>query len=184
MRPVARHFNGFTLIELLTATAALAILLGIVLPSAANALDAARATDAKANLVASVAQGVQRAALTGRHVVLCASGDGLTCARSTDWSRGWILFVDRDGDRQRADDETLLRSQPALNGQVRITSTVGRTRIVFQPNGGNAGSNVTFTLCDRRGPARAETFVLNNRGGMRTGAPSATALATTCPARG
>jgi type IV fimbrial biogenesis protein FimT len=43
---------------------------------------------------------------------------------------------------------------------------------VFQPNGGNAGSNATFTLCDGRGAARASTVVLANDGRLRRGRPT------------
>ena len=71
--------------------------------------------------------------------------------------------------------EGLLRHQAALDGGVHLRSTRGRTRLVFQPNGGNAGSNVTFTLCDRRGRDRAVTLVLANNGRLRDGRPSRTA---------
>ena len=53
-----------------------------------------------------------------------------------------------------------------------LRSTAGRTRLVFQPNGGNAGSNVTFTLCDGRGAATATTLVLANDGRLRAGTPT------------
>ena len=46
---------------------------------------------------------------------------------------------------------------------------------MFQPNGGNAGSNVTFTLCDSRGIEKATTLVLANDGRLRQGKPSADA---------
>jgi len=48
---------------------------------------------------------------------------------------------------------------------------------VFQPNGGNAGSNITFTLCDGRGAAQATTLVLANDGRMRAGTPTPAAAA-------
>ena len=50
--------------------------------------------------------------------------------------------------------------------------------LVYQPSGGNAGSNVTFTLCDGRGAVRATTLVLANDGRLRAGKPTeAAALA-------
>ena len=61
-----------------------------------------------------------------------------------------------------------------------MRSTVGRTKIVIQPSGGNAGSNVTYTLCDGRGAAMAESLVLSNRGFLHAGFPTATAIAATC----
>ena len=45
---------------------------------------------------------------------------------------------------------------------------------------GNAGSNVTFTLCDGRGASHARTLVLSNAGRLRHGVPSAAGIAATC----
>ena len=112
--------------------------------------------------------------------MLCPSADGQACAEGPDWSRGWIVFMDRNADRERHPAETLLLAEGPLPGKVRLRSTAGRTRIVFQGNGGNAGSNVTFTLCDGRGEAHAETVVLNNRGRLRYGTPTAAAAAAAC----
>lgn len=172
--------RGITLIELLIALAIAALLAGIALPGLNGALEAARAGEAKSGLLESAMRAVARAGITGRHAVLCPSADGSACSAGSDWSEGWIGFVDRNGDRELGAEETVFHRQPALGGKVRLTSTEGRTRIVFQGNGGNAGSNVTFTLCDGRGPDRAETIVLNNRGRIRYGSPSAEGIAATC----
>jgi type IV fimbrial biogenesis protein FimT len=50
---------------------------------------------------------------------------------------------------------------------------------VFQPNGGNAGSNVTFTLCDGRGAAQARSLVMANDGRLRA-TPAGAAAARAC----
>ncbi len=172
--------RGITLIELLIALAIAALLAGIALPGLNGALEAARAGEAKSGLLESALVAVARAGITGRRTVLCPSADGSRCSVGSDWSEGWIGFVDRDGDRERGADETVFHRQSGLGGKVRLTSTEGRSRIVFQGNGGNAGSNVTFTLCDGRGPERAESIVLNNLGRIRYGSPSAAGIAATC----
>ena len=77
--------------------------------------------------------------------------------------------------------ERVLRVEPALAGRVRLHSTVGRTRIVFQGNGGNVGSNATFTLCDGRGPARARALIMGNAGTLRDGVATQANLDATCP---
>ena len=172
---------GFTLIELLIAVAVVALLLGVALPSFGSAMEKARSLDTKSALMASITRAVNRSAVTGTRAVLCPSPDGQGCADGFDWSQGWIGFLDRNSNRERDAGETLLLAEAALPGKVRLLSTKGRTRIVFQGNGGNAGSNVTFTLCDGRGPAHAETVVLNNKGRLRYGTPTPEAAALACP---
>jgi type IV fimbrial biogenesis protein FimT len=172
--------RGLTLIELLLVVAAGTVLCTVALPSLSGGLEASRGADARANLLASLVAASNHAALSGRHAVLCPSTDLAHCADSADWSGGWIAFLDADGDRERGAGEPAVWTQKALAGRVRLRSTVGRTRIVFQGNGGNAGSNVTFTLCDGRGPAKARALILGNAGTLRDGAPTADNLAATC----
>jgi len=173
--------RGSTLMELLIALAIVGILASVAIPAFSGAMEASHSASAEANLLASLTRSIERAALTGTHSVLCPSIDGIACRNGPDWSGGWIAFLDRDGDRERNAGESLIVTESALSGNVRLRTSVGRTRIVFQGNGGNAGSNVTFTLCDGRGPARAKTLVLNNAGRLRHGTPSAASVAATCP---
>jgi type IV fimbrial biogenesis protein FimT len=172
--------HGFTLIELLVVVAVTAVLALIALPAFSGAMEATRASGAESQLLASLTRAINRSAVTGTRAVLCPSADGRTCRRGPDWSGGWIGFLDPDVDRERDPDEPVFFNVEALPGKVRLRSSVGRTRIVFQGNGGNAGSNVTFTLCDGRGGPHARTLVLNNRGGLRHGTPSAESIAATC----
>jgi len=174
-RPALRP-HGFTLLEALIVMAVATILLGLAVPALGNARAAAHAGAARAALLDSLMTASSHAALTATHVVLCASRDGATCSGDPDWSPGWLAFADLDGNRLPGPNETVLRRQPALDGSTRLRSTVGRTRLVFQPNGGNAGSNVTFTLCDRRGPAHAVSLVLANDGRLRSAKPAPAAV--------
>ena len=100
-------------------------------------------------------------------VVVCP-GNSAGCRATHDWSAGWIVFADLDGDRVRDPArETLVQRVPAAGGRTHLRTTPGRTRLVFQPDGSATGSNVTFTLCDRRGPGHAVARVMNNSGGLR-----------------
>jgi type IV fimbrial biogenesis protein FimT len=173
--------RGLTLVELLIALAAAGVLFGVAVPALSGGLEASRGADARADLLDSLRLASNRAAITGTRGVLCPSTDGQACAAaSPDWSGGWLVFLDANANREREPGEPLVLAQGPLAGDVRLRSTVGRTRIVFQGNGGNAGSNVTFTLCDGRGPAKARALILGNAGTLRDGAPTAENLALTC----
>jgi type IV fimbrial biogenesis protein FimT len=177
MKPV----RGFTLLELMLALGVALILFGVAVPAFSNGIEAARAVDARTNLLSSLTLAANRAALNGARAVLCPSADGRRCDDSIDWSRGWIVFLDGDGDRELGAGEAVLGHTSALAGKVRLRSSVGRTRIVFQGNGGNAGSNVSFTLCDGRGASQARALILSNQGRLRETAASAAEIAATCP---
>ena len=172
--------RGLSLIELMIALAVVGVLFGIAVPAFSGGLEAARASEARSGLLASLLTASTRAAITGVHGVLCPSNDGANCLNSPDWSGGWLVFLDNNGSRELEGGERVLRVQRPLICKVHLRSTAGRTRIVFQGNGGNAGSNATFTLCDGRGPARARALIMSNTGGLRDGAPSAAGIAATC----
>jgi len=163
--------GGFTLVEAVVAMSLVGILAGIAVPAARDAYEAGRSGAAKGPLLDAWLSSVSHSAATGAEVVLCP-GDATGCRASTDWSHGWIAFADLDGNRTRGSQETLIAEAGPLGGDVHLRTTVGRTRMVFQPNGGNAGSNITWTLCDGRGAAQATTLVVSNEGRLRSGTPT------------
>lgn len=173
---MSRTPYGFTLLEALIAMGVVAILACVAVPAWSSAREAAHNGSARAALLETLLGAISHAALTGSEVVLCPGNAG-GCRPTTDWSHGWIAFADIDGDRVRDPSDTLLEMVAPLGGKVHLRSTSGRTRMVFQPNGGNVGSNVTFTLCDGRGPTKAATLVLANDGRLRAGSPTAQAAA-------
>ena len=168
---MTRTHRGFTLIEAVICLAVASILLGVAVPALNDALASARASAARGKLLSTLTTSIGHAAATGTEVVLCPSA-GSGCRNTFDWSGGWIAFADIDGNRRRAPGETLVHAAGPLDDTVRLRSTTGRRRLVVQPNGGNAGSNVTFTLCDRRGAEAAVTLVLANNGRLRAGTPA------------
>jgi type IV fimbrial biogenesis protein FimT len=176
-----RRCHGYTLVEL-----ACVLVIGLALLLAAgravdSALEAARSHDARERLAASLVAAATRAGMTGRHAVVCPSANGRTCAATEEWSGGWIAFLDLDEDGAADAGERQLARVEAVGGRVRLRSTAGRRRVTFQGNGGNAGSNLTFTLCDGRGPAKARSLVLANSGRLRETPASARSAAAACP---
>ena len=181
-QPIAasRSQNGFTLMEILMALAAMAILAGIAIPSFQDGIEAANAQQVRSALLTTLQRAATRATVTGTRAVICPSSNGSQCLDDPSWNDGWIAFLDTDGDREHAEDERILSLQEALPGHVALRSSTGRTRIVYQSSGSNAGSNVSFTLCDGRGPTKATALVLSNRGNLHDAAPDSARVAATC----
>lgn len=174
---------GFTLLEAIIATAIGSVSIGIAVPAISKTVNATRHVAARTTLIETLMTASTHAISTNTDVVLCPSNDGASCAKGqTKWNGGWIAYADLDGNRQRNGFETLLRQHTAIDS-VGITSSQGRTRVVFQPRGDVAGSNLTFTLCDKRGPEAATTIVMGNSGRWRVG-KAAIAAAEQCIAQG
>jgi len=172
---MSRAVKGLTLIEALIAMAIAAILLAVAVPAWSQAKAAASAGSVRADLAASLLDAVRHSAIAGSEVVICPVGALQQCNGSTNWDQGWLVFADINGNRIADANETRLTKGRALPDGVHLRTTSGRTHLVFQPNGSNAGSNVTFTLCDSRGLGRATTLVLSNAGNFHMGRPSSKA---------
>lgn len=165
-RPSARTQRGFTLLDLLIALTILGIVFGIALPALDNAVARVRAGAVRSALTVTLFDAQRHATVLGREIVVCPAEAG-QCVGGRDWSRGWIAFVDSDGDRLRGPGDTLIRREQALASGQRLLGSVGRPRVVYQPNGGNAGANLSFTLCDRRGVDAAQALILSNGARLR-----------------
>lgn len=160
-----RRSDGYTLLQLMACLSIVALLLVMAVPAWRGAMAATHASVARSALLGSLASAITEAGVTGTQVVLCPEAGG-DCASTWNWSGGWIVFSDRDGNRRRGATEPLVRRVGPLGGGVRLFTSSGRRRIVIQPNAGNAGSNATFTLCTGRG-RHATQLVLSNRGQLR-----------------
>ncbi len=176
-----KYGRGFTLMELLVALAVLGLVFGIALPSYRAIVDGARMESARSSLLNSLRSGMVHAGARAVRVVFCPSLDGETCTGGTEWTDGWIAFRDINANRERDPGEGLLGYSQALPHGVRLTTSVGRPKIVLQNYGGNPGSNVTFVLCGTRGPAKAQTIVLSNQGRFRYGKPTSAQVEGRCP---
>jgi type IV fimbrial biogenesis protein FimT len=170
-----RRVNGFTLIEALAAMIIAAVLLAVAIPAWSHARAAANAGSVRAGLANSLLHAVRHSAIAGSEVVVCPVAASGKCSGSTNWDLGWMAFADINGDRMPGASETRLAGGKALPDGTHLRTTAGRTKLIFQPNGGSAGSNVTFTLCDSRGVTSATTLVLSNSGSFRAGKPTASA---------
>ena len=171
---------GFTLIELMMTIAIATILLTLGLPSVGSMVSSSESRTARQQLWTAL--NVARAgAVTGnRRHVICPSTDHANCSGGLRWDNGWIIFVDNNENGRRDGIEAVISvGNPARQGVV-IASTVGRDQVGFRTDGSSAGSNATFTICDRRGVSTATSLVVSNPGRIRSGTPTTASAAQTC----
>ena len=175
-----RHRDaGFTLIEMITVLVVLAICAGIGLPSFTRFLERQRTLSAVSSLTTHMSLARMAAISRNRRAVLCPSGDGVSCEAGTDWNRGWMLFLDDDGNRKPdAGDEILRVDLEPTSRHLRVVSTAGRQQLRYLPDGRSAGANLTISICNQRQEVLARVIV-NNMGRPRSEKPAAP---MTCPA--
>ena len=173
-----RRNAGFTLIELATTMSVVAILAGIAAPSFAGFIERQRASAAITSLMTHMSLARIAAISRNRRAVLCPSADGVHCEASTDWSTGWMLFVDEDGNRKPDASEEVLRVDlEPTSRHLRVVSTVGRQQLRYLPDGRSAGANLTISICNKAGDVLGRVIV-NNMGRPRSERPK---LPTACP---
>ena len=174
-----RLYLGFTLIELSITLAIITILAGVAGPAMAGFIEHQRATATAAALTTHMQLARMAAVSRNRRAVLCPSSDGSHCTDGTDWSSGWMLFVDDDGNRRPDRDDDILRVdlQPT-SAHLRVVSTTGRQQLRYLPDGSSAGSNLTIAICNHAG-ALLDQVIVNNMGRPRSERPK---TAMPCPA--
>ncbi len=104
----------------------------------------------------------------GRVSVCPKAGEG--CLGAPDWERGWIIFADTNGDRERQASEEVLRDAPLLRG-ITARASAGRRAVSFFPNGTAPGSNLTVWFCDERGPLYGRQVRVSLAGRIRGSGP-------------
>lgn len=144
----AQSPRGITLLELVTTVAVAGVLLAVVVPGWTAFTQRSQLTAAANQVLTHLRYARSEAVHRRQPVSLCPSDDASSCSGDPfGWHRGYIVFLDHDGDRTRAPDEPRLRVQDALAPGLRLHTSVGRPAIRFRPDGAAWGTNATFRLC-------------------------------------
>jgi type IV fimbrial biogenesis protein FimT len=162
---IQRH-SAFTVLELLVTLTIAAILLVTGVPAFQQFTWKQHMRAAVGNLHNDLLVARSEAVLRNVSIMACPGDPQEGCTNSTDWSRGWIVFPDLNGDRQRQDEESLLRHTQVFEA-MSISGSRGRHHVRFLPDGSAPGSNGTIAFCGPGGPPRARKLVISNVGRIR-----------------
>jgi type IV fimbrial biogenesis protein FimT len=100
------------------------------------------------------------------NVVMCRSSNLKDCDRTSGWEQGWIVFADRNLNRERDESEVVLAVEQGWQDGITVTSG-RRRRVVYQPTGFSPGTNGTYVFCDPEYPETARAVILANSGRPR-----------------
>ena len=178
-QPSNKSVRGITLIELVFTIAIASILCAVSLPALGSLMRSGQSRSAHNALVAALNLARGTAVSRQGDVSVCPSTDGATCDNAIWWQNGWIVFADANRDGERGPNEAIIHVGQMHDGMA-IASTAGRRHVIFRADGTSAGTNLTFTFCDRRGLASADAVVISNAGRIRSGKATASQARAAC----
>lgn len=181
--------QGFTLIELLVAVAVAGILLGIGVPSFADAIKESRISSQYNTLVGSLYLARSEAVKGSSEVTICprSAAGSSQCGGKQDWDNGWLVFIDRSkvqGEATASIDaiDEIIAVEPEPKGDNTImaigsptNSAAGSSEVGFvryTQSGGAEWSSGSIIVCDtQRGAAYSRAINVVLTGDIRRGLP-------------
>ncbi len=156
--------RGFTLLELMTVITVAGVLLAISVPSMVNIVQNNRILAVSNDFISAIHAGRMESIKRRATVVLCASSnaDASPPACAADFSKGWVVFVDRNANGQidanvdPAVDDTVLVSRTMAGSNLKLNG-IGGNYVAFAPSGfartlAALGPRATsLMVCDDRG---------------------------------
>jgi type IV fimbrial biogenesis protein FimT len=170
---------GFTLIELLVTLSIAAILLSVAVPNFIAFVQNNRLATQANDLVTMLNYARSEALKRNQRITVCSRATDTSCAGTTNWDSGLLVFVDSDGDGVVDGGEDVLQVRQGLEGS--NTLRTGLNRVTYRSNGFSSGFMGTFRLCDTRGPANGRAIIVSNQGRVRTSTLADEGLALCSP---
>jgi type IV fimbrial biogenesis protein FimT len=129
---------------MLSVMSVLGILLAIASPGLASLVSANALSAAQGELASAMVLARSEALKRGTPVGLAATAP----SSGAEFSGGWRIFVDANGNGAYDVGEVIVREQPAFRGDLRLATTSGVTAVTFNGRGFLTPSTmVTINVC-------------------------------------
>ncbi len=134
--------RGFTLVELMVTVAVVAILAAIAFPSFESTMRSNRVATTTNELISSISLTRSEAMRNPNGAALCTSRTGEAC--DGEWSDGWLVWIDTDGDGELDSGERVVRF------------TQANSKLVFVGSSGGDDETAKRIRFDQRGRLRSD----------------------------
>jgi len=176
-----RHERAFSLYDALVTLTVVSTVTTVAVPSFQQLTASQRMSGAVNSLVTALHLTRSEAIKRGENAVLCPSTDGRGCMNGGSiWEEGYLLYIDRNGNREADADEIVVRVFGAASG-LRLRNTSSHDHVRYMPNGLATLTNATFTFCDTHGRGAPRAVIVSNSGRPRISNRNASGGAISCP---
>ena len=144
-----KKYSGFTLVELLITLFIVGILVSVGVPSLKSFMQSNQLVAATNELISAMHVARSEAIKANSRVTICSSDDGATCSGDDDWTDGWIVFIDANGDL--AGTGTVC-SAPNTDCLLRIHDGFTDDQLTVSGKDANSADITSFTFSSRGMP--------------------------------
>jgi len=163
--------RGFTVPEMLLVMVVTAIIIAIAMPAMRSLIQNNRAITLSSEFVNTLHYARSEAVKRGATVSVCAAASTTACGNN--WTNGWLVFNDPDGDGNLADANDILRVKQAFPPNTTLAG--GNDWVTFDSRGFLTTGATNFTLSAAGCVGNnARTLSLENTGRVSV-------AATACP---
>jgi len=159
--------RGMTAIEVLIGLAVLAVLALLAIPGSSMLIESYRLKTASSHLVDGLYLARSEAQDRASTVKVCPSHDGKSCRADGDWSLGWVVYSDGNGDGVVQDIE-LLQAFEAPGGHLRIVASGATQNTASFTSAGlvrdNGSASGEFILCTENSRAASRVIAIDSDG--------------------
>ena len=156
----------------------LSILLALAAPSLSKQRWRSQLRVAHDELSAALHYARATAIMRHGNVLVCPSRDGRQCSAETHWEHGWLVIAEHKVSGQLAPSPLRVGHNVP---RVQITSSSGRYKVRFRPDGSAHGHNLTLTLslCSAQLGGEGMKLVVSNAGRIRSESAAGAGCTTT-----
>ena len=164
--------QGFTSLELLITLVIVAVLVAMGVPAMTDLLDRMRTEDAVSRWQADLTYARQAAATYNTIVTVCPVDADNACAG--DWSSGYHIFMDYNGNDTINDDDEVLHQRSAIDQRDHTFASIGMTVIRFDTEGFTQHSGTLVYCPSDVNNELSQGLVISSTGQTRRALPQLT----------
>jgi len=159
--------EGMTVVELLIIVAALAVVILIAVPGSSMLIENYRLKSASTAMVEGLNLARGEALRRGSTVRVCPSSNGRFCRSDGDWTQGWLVYTDGNGDGTVQEIE-MIRAFEGPNENVRVVARGAAAKGISFTIAGmtpdNGSNDAEIVLCHAGSGADSRTIMIDAEG--------------------